>query len=373
MFRKIVPLLIGAAAGLVIAWAAISLLGSGEAGRSSAEPLRGQIPELSGAGPIALLVLVVALLVMVTILLHEVGHMLGAVAVGSRITRLYWGPLIFRFPERSVRFDLRSKFFFGAMQCDMQPYHDEASFARAIRAQRVVYAAGPAFSLVTGLVAWLLAPGLWSLAGGYALFSVGIGLATLMSDGVNALMLGRRSFALVSAWSMLMQEEQLDESRRAFLMQASLQRLGELAAQPVPSQGRQLHDLYLLYDVKLMRGERQETTPEQTLTQEALSERVGTAKRPKMRRDALDLVLGEEVVRLCEAERTEEADALYAQLGGRESVHSPMLLKARAYMERSEAAVREYEASLTALRSDAGSFGAFRQLEEQRLQQAGLM
>ncbi len=372
MFRKIVPLLVGAAAGLILAFAAIRLLGGEGSGSSSAELLRGRMPELSDWGSIAILLLGLMLLVMVTILLHETGHLLGAAWFGSQVTRLYWGPWIFLFPERRVRFDVRNKFFFGAMQCKIRPYSDDLSFARAIRAQRIVYAAGPAFSLATGLAAWLLAPGLWSWAGGYGVLSLSIGLATLMSDGVNALLLGKRSFALVSAWSMLIQEEQLDDTRRTFLIEASLRHLEELTAKPASPKGRELYDLYLLYDVKLMREQSAQTQPEIALTEEAVAERTRNGKHPKMRRDALDMILGEEIVRLCETGQREEAERLYARIGGREAKLSPLLLKARAYVERSHAAAREYQASAASMQSDAASFGALRKLEEQRLREAGL-
>ncbi|OWR27369.1 hypothetical protein CDO73_22370 [Saccharibacillus sp. O23] len=380
MFKKIMPLLIGAAAGGAAAWAAVELSVNRRAGASLTDRIGEGIPAVSGFGPAVLLILGLALLVMFTILLHEFGHMLGAVVVGSRITRLYWGPWIFLFPERRVRFDFRSKFFFGAMQCEIRPYADDASFARAIRAQRIVYGAGPAFSLATGAAAWILAPGLWSIAGGYGLISVGIGLATLVSDGAAAVMLGKRNFALVTAWSLLIQEARLDEKRRAFLTEASLRYLAEAAASaPASSQGsnkgakgRDLYDLYLLYYVKLMREEHEVSEPEIALTEEAAAERSREGKLAKMRRDALDMALSEEVVRLCESGEREAAEELYAKIGGSQSKRSPLLLKARAYIERSEEAIREYEASVDALSSDAASFGALRQLDRKRLQQAGL-
>lgn len=386
MFKKIMPLLIGAAAGAAVAWGAVKLSANRGAGASLTERLREDIPDVSGPVPVTLLIVGMALLVMFTILLHEFGHMLGAVVVGSRITRLYWGPWIFLFPERRVRFDFRSKFFFGAMQCEIRPYADDASFARAIRAQRIVYIAGPAFSLATGAAAWILAPGLWSVAGAYGLFSVGIGLATLASDGAAALMLGKRNFALVTAWSLLIQEERLDEKRRAFLTEASLRHLAEAAASVVVSSReanankrsnkrsakRDLHDLYLLYYVKLMRESPTASGAENVWTEEAASERSGKGKIPKMRRDALDMALSEEVVRLCESGEREAAEALYAKIGGTETRRSPLLLKARAYIERSEEAIREYQASVNALTSDAASFGALRQLDRKRLQKSGL-
>lgn len=384
MFKKMMPLLIGAAAGGVAAWSAVKLSANREAGASLTERLREDVPAVSGPGPVILLIFGLALLVMLTILLHEFGHMLGAVVVGSRITRLYWGPWIFLFPERRVRFDFRSKFFFGAMQCEIRPYADEASFARAIRAQRIVYIAGPTISLATGAAAWILAPGLWSIAGAYGLISGGIGLATLFSDGAAAVMLGKRNFALVMAWSLLIQEERLDETRRSFLIDASLRHLAEAAATAAVSPNetklssnkgskkRELYDLYLLYDVKLMREGHAASEPEHVWTEAAAAERSGKGKIAKMRRDALDMVLSEEVVRLCESGKREAAEKLYAKIGGSESKRSPLLLKARAYIERSEDAIREYEASVDALSSDAASFGALRQLDRKRLQEAGL-
>lgn len=385
MFKKIMPLLIGAAAGAAVAWAAVTLSANRGAGASLTERLREDIPAVSGPVPVTLLIVGMALLVMFTILLHEFGHILGAVIVGSRITRLYWGPWIFLFPERRVRFDFRSKFFFGAMQCEIRPYADDASFARAIRAQRIVYIAGPAFSLATGAAAWILAPGLWSVTGAYGLLSVGIGLATLASDGAAALLLGKRNFALVMAWSLLIQDDRLDEKRRAFLTEASLRRLAEAAASvnvsakgsngTASNQGAkktELYDLYLLYYVKLMREDYSLSEPERVWTAEAASERSGTGKIAKMRRDALDMALSEEVVRLCESGEREAAEALYAKIGGLETKRSPLLLKARAYIERSEDAIRAYEASVNALTSDAASFGALRKLDRKRLQEAGL-
>lgn len=385
MFKKMIPLLIGAAAGGTVAWAAAKLSANVRAGASLTDRLGEGIPAVSGFGPAVLLIFGLALLVMIAILLHEFGHMLGAVVVGSRITRLYWGPWIFLFPERRVRFDFRSKFFFGAMQCEIRPYADAASFARAIRAQRIVYIAGPAFSLATGAAAWILAPGLWSVAGAYGLLSAGIGLATLASDGAAALLLGKRNFALVMAWSLLIQEERLDEKRRAFLTEASLRRLAEVAASAnVSTEGSngtasnhgakksELYDLYLLYYVKLMREGHTVSEPERVWTGAAASERSGTGKITKMRRDALDMALSEEVVRLCESGEREAAETLYAKIGGLETKRSPLLLKARAYIERSEDAIREYEASVNALTSDAASFGALRKLDRKRLQEAGL-
>lgn len=385
MFKKIMPLLIGAAAGAAVAWAAVTLSANRGAGASLTERIGEGIPDVSGPVPVTLLIVGMALLVMFTILLHEFGHMLGAVIVGSRITRLYWGPWIFLFPERRVRFDFRSKFFFGAMQCEIRPYADDASFARAIRAQRIVYIAGPAFSLATGAAAWILAPGLWSIAGAYGLLSVGIGLATLASDGAAALLLGKRNFALVMAWSLLIQDDRLDEKRRAFLTEASLRRLAEAAASvnvsakgsngTASNQGakkRDLYDLYLLYYIKLMREGHSVSEPERVWTAEAASERSGTGKIAKMRRDALDMALSEEVVRLCESGEREAAEALYAKIGGLETKRSPLLLKARAYIERSQDAIRAYEASVNALTSDAASFGALRKLDRKRLQEAGL-
>lgn len=194
MLRKAFPLLIGAAAGALAAIVAVRLSRDGIQGSSAFESATQQA--FGGRHPAAVLI-VAAVIAMVAILIHEFGHILGAIIVRSRVTRLYWGPLIFLFPERRIRFTFRNRYFFGAMQTDIQAYLDEASFARAIRAQRIVNAAGPAFSLITGLIAYGFAASLWSVAGIYALLSIGIGLATLFSDGVNAILLGRRSHALV--------------------------------------------------------------------------------------------------------------------------------------------------------------------------------
>jgi len=368
MFRKVFPLFIGAAVGALVATAAVRLGREGIAGNAALESATG--PAFGGWHPAAV-ILGAAAMAMIAILIHEFGHILGAIAVRSRVTRLYWGPLIFLFPERRIRFAFRNRYFFGAMQTDMQAYHDEASFARAIRAQRIVNAAGPAFSLITGLIAYGFAASLWSVADVYALLSVGIGLATLFSDGVNAILLGRRNHALVSGWTMLVQDRRIDEQKLQFLSAASKLYLQELAAASAPAKGREIPDLFMLYYVKLMDGETAREPAAMQLTEEtktAWSSTIPT-KLSKPKRDTLIMVLAEEVVRLCEDGLREEAEQLYTSIGGRSSEPSPLLLKARAFMEGTQEAAREYVQSVHAMDSDLASYGALAMWEERRLAQ----
>lgn len=369
MFRKVFPLLIGAAVGALLAAVAVRLSRDGAQGSMVFESQAQQA--FGGWHPVAA-VPGAAVMAMIAILVHEFGHILGAIAVRSRVTRLYWGPLIFLFPERRIRFTIRNRYFFGAMQTDMQAYHDEVSFARAIRAQRIVNAAGPACSLITGLVAYGFAATLWSVAGIYALLSVGIGLATLFSDGVNAILLGRRSYALVSGWTMLVQDRRMDEPKRRFLNAASKHYLQELAATSAPAKGREAHDLFLLYYVKLMDGETSREPAVRRLIEEtkAVWSAAVPTKLSKPRRDTLVMVLAEEVVCLCEDGVREEAEQLYEEIGGRSAKTSPLLLKARAFMEGTEKSAREYVQSVRAMDSDLASYGALIAWEERRLQVA---
>ncbi|CAM4118083.1 site-2 protease family protein [Saccharibacillus endophyticus] len=369
MFRKVFPLLIGAAVGALVATVAVRLGREGIAGNAALESATG--PAFGGWHP-AVVILGAAAMAMIAILIHEFGHILGAVMVRSRVTRLYWGPLICLFPERRIRFAFRNRYFFGAMQTDMQAYHDEASFARGIRAQRIVNAAGPASSLITGLVAYGFSASPWSVAGIYALLSVGIGLATLFSDGVNAILLGRRNHALVSGWTMLLQDQRMDEQKLKFLNAASKLYLQELAATSAPAKGRETHDLFLVYYVKLMDGETARQPAAKRLIEEtkAAWSAAIPAKLSKPRRDTLVMVLAEEVVRLCGDGLREEAEQLYAEIGGRSAKPSPLLLKARAFIEGTENSAREYVQSVRAMHSDLASYGALIAQEERRMAQA---
>lgn len=82
------------------------------------------------------------------------------------------------------------------------------------------------------------------------------------------------------------------------------------------------------------------------------------------------MVLAEEVVRLCEDGLHEEAERLYEQIGGRSPKPSPLLLKARAFMEGTEKAAREYMQSVRAMNRDPASYGALAAWEEKRMAQA---
>ncbi|MDO3411363.1 site-2 protease family protein [Saccharibacillus sp. CPCC 101409] len=408
MFRKIVTPLIAAAAGFVIVWTAAGLAGSGSRGAAAAESAWNTAGAFGG-WPLPAALVAAAMIAMTAILVHEIGHILGALAVRSRVTRLYWGPLIFLFKERRVRFTVKNKYFFGAMQTDIREYKDEAAFGRAIRAQRIVCMAGPAFSLATGLAAYASAAQLWSAAGLYGLLSAGIGLATLFSDGVQALLLGRRNCALASAWAMLIQGERLDGHKRAFLRGISVRYLRELADRPSPPKGRELHDLHLLYYVKLMREPEPEAasgagakradniaaagrtpgdgpaadaaaaadvpadSPEAILTRELEESWPPPSNTAKMQRDAMLMVLGEEVVRLCEAGEREAAEALLQRLGGRANKPSPLLLKARAFSQDSAVLAGEYITTIRAMSGDMASFEAFARFEEERLRGCGLL
>lgn len=375
MLRKVMPLLLGAAVGLLVGWGAVRLF---EQGSGEIEAIRGAAGAF-GAWTPAIVLAAAALMAMFAILLHEFGHILGALAVRSAVTRLYWGPFIVLFPERRIRFTFRNKWFFGAMQADLQPYRDEASFRRAIRAQRFVSAAGPAFSLLTGLAAYVFAPQLWSLAGLYAVLSIGIGLATLLSDGVNTVLLGRRNHALVLGWTVLIQGKRIDEDKLAFLQTASRAYLRELAATPPKSAGagRELNDLYVLYYVKWMGGREEEAGVRQlTAEAEAAWNEASAAKLPKARRDALLMVLGEEVVRLQGKREEEQAQALYARLephSGSSGKPSPLLLKARAVVQRQDGPAAEYLRWIRSLSGDVASYGVFLRIEEQQLRRGGLL
>lgn len=366
MLRKVFPLFIGTAIGALVAAIAIWLGREGIQGMASLESTTE--PAFGGWYP-AVVILGVSIMAMIAILIHEFGHILGAIVVRSRVTRLYWGPLIFLFPERRIRFTFRNRYFFGAMQTDMQAYHDETSFARAIRAQCIVNASGPAFSLLTGLIAYGFAASLWSVAGIYALLSVGIGLATLFSDGVNAILLGRRSYALVGAWTMLVQDRRMDERKLNFLRAASRLHLQRLADTPLPAKGRDAYDLFVLYYVKLMDKETARESAAMQLTEETKSAWSATipAKFPKPRRDTLIMVLAEEVVRLCEDGLREEGAQLYESIGGHAFKPSPLLLKAHAFIQETEEAAFEYMKSVRALDNDLASYGALVAWEERRM------
>lgn len=372
ILKKIAPPLIGAAVGWFGILAIKNLLEM--RGSSLFEEIRAGAPDFSEFWSTAAWILGMAVLAMFTILLHEFGHILAALWVRNRVTRLYWGPFILLFPERRLRFTFKNKFFFGAMQNDIGTYGDEASFNRAIRKQQIVYVGGPAFSLITGVIALILAPSLWSLPGGYGVFSVGIGLATLFSDGVSAVMLGRRNFALMTGWTLLVHDKRMNAERMDVLEDASVRYLQKVADSPLPPKGRNLYDLYLLYDAKLM--EIGEAAISQ-LTREAETSwsegETSKAKIPKMRRDVMIMILGEEVVRLCEAGERDKAQVLYERIGGRENKLSPLLLKAKAYIEGTKPAVDEYMESVRSMESDIASFGAFYEHEEQRFRRAGLL
>ncbi|GGN99944.1 M50 family metallopeptidase [Saccharibacillus kuerlensis] len=374
LFKKIAPPVIGAVIGWFGFLALKNLLEMG--GSSLFEEIGARAPQFTGFWLTAAWLLGMAVLAMFTILLHEFGHVLAALLVGSRVTRLYWGPFILLFPERRLRFTFRNKLFFGAMQNEIGAYRDEASFNRAIRRQQIVYAGGPAFSLVTGLIALILAPSLWSLPGGYGVFSVAIGLATLFSDGTSAVMLGRRNFALMTGWTLLVQDKRMDAEKRDVLEEASVRYLQKVLDSPIPSKGRNLYDLYLLYDAKLMEisGTVVDRLTHEVGTSWAERETIAASKTkiPKMRRDVMMMILGEEVVRLCEAGERDKAEVLYEQIGGRENRLSPLLLKAKAYIEGTGPAVDAYMESVRSMRSDIASFGAFYEYEEHRLRRAGL-
>ncbi|NGZ77335.1 site-2 protease family protein [Saccharibacillus alkalitolerans] len=371
LFKKLAPPLIGALAGWFGFLALKNLLEMG--GSPLFEEIGAGASRFAGFWPTTALVIVLAALAMFTILVHEFGHILSALLVGNRITRLYWGPFILLFPERRLRFTFRNKHFFGAMQNEIGAYRDKASFDRAIRRQQIVYVGGPAFSLVTGMIALSLAPSLWSLPGGYGVFSIAIGLATLFSDGVSAVMLGRRNFALMTGWTLLVQDKRMDAEKRDVLEKDSMHYLQKIADSPLSPKGRNLYDLYLLYDAKLMEIDQaaisQLTREAETNWSQAEGSKI---KMNKMRRDVTMMILGEEIVRLCEAGERDKAVTLYEQIGGRENKLSPLLLKAKAYIEGTGPAVDEYMASVRSMQSDIASFGAFYEYEERRLRRAGL-
>ncbi|MCQ4087434.1 site-2 protease family protein [Saccharibacillus sp. JS10] len=367
MLRKMLPLLIGAAAGGLIAFAALRIIGKNDVGQASAEAAN--TLAFGGWNPVVM-ILALALVAMIAILIHELGHIFGAFAVRSRVTRLYWGPFSFLFPERKVRFSWKNRYFFGAMQADIQPYHDEASFAKAIKAQRIVNAAGPAFSLITGLIAYGFAAQLWSMTGMYALLSIGIGLATLFSDGVNAILLGRRNHALVSGWTMLIQNRQLDTDKLRMLSEASGRYLQDLANSDRPAKGRDVYDLFVLYYVKLMDKQISREAAAMQLTQEVQNEWMQAAKPqsiPKLRRDTLIMILVEETVRLCEDGKREEAEELYRKINDDASKSSSLLLKASAYVEKKEPVAKAYMQHIRSMQSDLASYGALVQFEERRI------
>ncbi|MCQ4087443.1 site-2 protease family protein [Saccharibacillus sp. JS10] len=301
------------------------------------------------------------------ILLHEGGHLLGALGTRTKVTRLCWGPFIVYFAPLSLKWGGWNPFFFGAIHSEIAPYRDEESFSAAIRAQRIVFAAGPIISLIAGLAVLRQAEGILEFAGLFGLASIAIGIGTLLTDGTSAMLLGSRNYALYFAWNALVSANELDMNKRNWLLADSKRHIQQFAGQSVQP-GKELYDLNVLYYVLAM----QDVPSKPDLAIQSIIDKrlkFGADAFPtKIYRDTLAMILTEQVLSLHSSGQTEEAASLSEQLKQQWELDDLSSLKLEAFIQSSAPRADDYLNRIRAMRTTFHSYGALLEFERSRLQ-----
>ncbi|PWW42191.1 MULTISPECIES: site-2 protease family protein [Paenibacillus] len=327
------------------------------------------IPTLGGWGGVSLLTLLlnIAIALVIAIMLHEFGHILGALFMGNRVTHLIFGPFLFSFSPFHLEWKWKQAYFFGAMKAEVAAYEDERTFAFAIRSQRVIYSAGPAFSLLLGLLTLNLSSNWLSLWGLFGFFSAAIGIGTLFTDGTNALLLGRRNYYLFFAWTALITASAMDVRKLDFLLKESRRYLYEVAARNDTNWSKDLYNLNVLYFYTAMQSDRNhEDTLIARLTG-MLIECWREVKTTCIHQNTVAMILAEEVIRLKEVGQHREADNLLHLLLKKEALGPLSSLKVEAFTHYSDEGADSYLSHIQSMYSPLHPYGALLGFEEQRL------
>ncbi|QOS76591.1 site-2 protease family protein [Paenibacillus sp. JNUCC31] len=326
------------------------------------------IPILGGWGGEALLTLLLNIVIalVIAIMLHEFGHILGALFMGNRVTHLICGPFLFSFSPFHLEWKWKQAYFFGAMKAEIAAYEDERTFASSIRAQRVIYSAGPTFSLLLGLLALNLSSDFLSLWGLIGLLSVAIGIGTLFTDGTNALLLGRRNYSLFFAWNALITASSMDVRKLDFLLKDSRRYLYEVAERNDTKWSKDLHNLNVLYFYTAMQGERNHEDILVTRLTRDLVE-FWQEMTSLIHQNTVAMILSEEVIRLKEVSDHREADILLHLLLDKQVLGPLSLLKVEAFTHCSDESADVYLSYIRSMYSPLHPYGALLSFEEQRL------
>ncbi|OWA35265.1 hypothetical protein B9G55_11430 [Saccharibacillus sp. O16] len=299
------------------------------------------------------------------IVFHEVGHLLGAWIMRSRVARICLGPLVITPSPFRVEWAGIHPFFFGAIQCELSSYKDERTFAASIHAQRIVFAAGPVFSLVLGLIVLRFSDGLLEFMGMFGALSVGIGIATLLTDGTSAILLGSRAYALFFAWTALISASRLDTDKLNVLLAESKRHLQSFSPRSAQAD-KDLYDLNVLYYYRAMQSSSDEDSRIESIISQLL-EQGPEASASSKHRDTVAMILAEEVVRLHEAGRTEAANRLMERLRIGWELDPLSSLKLEAFMRRSKPHAESYLDRIRAMGTKIHSYGALLDFERSRL------
>jgi hypothetical protein len=328
------------------------------------------IPTLGGwGGVLSLLTLLlnIAIALVIAIMLHEFGHILGALFMGNRVTYLIFGPFLFSFSPFHLEWKWKQAYFFGAMKAEVAAYEDERTFASSIRAQRVISSAGPTFSLLLGLLALKLSSDFLSLWGLIGLLSVAIGIGTLFTDGTNALLLGRRNYSLFFAWNALITASAMDVRKLDFLLKDSRRYLYEVAERNDTKWSKDLHNLNVLYFYTAMQGERNHEDILVTRLTRNLVEFWQEIRTTPIHQNTVAMILSEEVIRLKEVSDHREAGILLHLLLNKQVLDPLSLLKVEAFTHCSDESADAYLSYIRSLYSPLHPYGALLSFEEQRL------
>ncbi|MBN3524018.1 site-2 protease family protein [Paenibacillus apiarius] len=287
----------------------------------------------------------------VAILIHEIGHVIGALLTRAKIVQFLWGPFMLFVQQKRLKVSWKNKYFFGAVMVDSSNYVQDAdSFKADCKRQFVISVMGPLISIVTGGAALIVSYpndsiGFMSL---YGTLSLVIGIGTLlMTDGKQGIMMFRKNYALAYYWALFFTVPHVNKDSLRFLLNESEYHLSSTFENNKQNIALNLSDLHILYFIMYFC---QVTGKELRIKNdfvEVLKESISNLTLPKQSREMVALILCYEVVNIRLENKREDAERLLLLLETADvDIHPMMKQRMQLFLNRSSDGGKSYIAQL---------------------------
>ncbi|MCY9515489.1 site-2 protease family protein [Paenibacillus apiarius] len=265
----------------------------------------------------------------IAVLIHELGHAIGALLTRTKIIQFLWGPFILFVQRKNLKISWKNKYFFGAVIVDSSDYVQDAdSFKMDCKRNFVIYIMGPIISIITGVIALEVgqsAEGI-SFMLLYGTFSLGIGIVTLlMSDGRKGIMMFQKNYALAYYWTLYFTVPDVKEDSFRFVLNESEDYLNYTFENNNRNIAEDVYDLHILYFAMYYCQVTRKKLGIQHEFVELMEKSLSDQTLPKQNREQVALILCYEVVNLRLQDKWEDAVSLLLLLEAADVDINPMM------------------------------------------------